>query len=326
MHVVGVGNAIVDVISNVEESFITEHGLEKGAMTLIDTERAISLYDVMPSPTEVGGGSAANTIVGIASLGATAGYIGKVRDDALGATFRDDLRAAGVTYDMPLASAGEPTARSMIQVTPDAERTMNTFLGISAALEPADIDLAFVASTEILYCEGYLYDAPPAKEAIRLAMTTAKEAGKKVSLTLSDGFCVDRHRDDFLALIVDTVDILFGNEDEIGSLYQTTDFDEAARRAAADCDLVCLTRSAEGSVILNGGESIEVAAVPVANVVDTTGAGDLYAAGVLFGIASGRDLATCGRLGSLAASEVISHIGPRPLVSLADLASKHELA
>ncbi len=326
MDVVGVGNAIVDVIANVDESFVTEHGLEKGAMTLIDTARAIELYDVLPTPTEVGGGSAANTIVGVASLGGDAAYIGKVSQDSLGETFREDIRAAGVTFDMPLSTKGEPTARSMIVVTPDAERTMNTFLGVSADLREEDIDLDLVASPSILYCEGYLYDAPPAKAAIRLAMATAAAAGKKVSLTLSDGFCVDRHRDDFRALMADSVDILFGNEDEILSLYQTDDFDAAATQAAADCDLVCLTRGAAGSLILSGGDRIEIPAFPVDDVVDTTGAGDLYAAGVLYGLAAGRDLETAGKLGSLAASECISHLGPRPLVSLAELASKHELA
>ncbi len=326
MHVVGVGNAIVDVIANVDDTFIAEHGLEKGAMSLIDTARAVELYDVLPSPTEVGGGSAANTMVGIASFGGDAGYIGKVSKDALGETYRDDLRAAGVSYDMPLATGGEPTARSMIVVTPDAERTMNTFLGVSADLQEADIDLDLVASTDILYCEGYLYDAPPAKAAIRLAMTTAAAAGKKVSLTLSDGFCVDRHRDDFRALIADSVDIVFGNEDEILSLYETSDFDAAASAIAGDCDLVCLTRGAAGSLILADGKQIEIPAYPVEAVVDTTGAGDLYAAGVLYGLSTGRDLETAGKLGALAASEIISHIGPRPLVSLADLASKHELA
>ena len=325
MDVVGVGNAIVDVIANVDESFVTEHGLEKGAMTLIDTARAIELYDVLPTPTEVGGGSAANTIVGVASFGGDAAYVGKVSQDSLGETFREDIRAAGVTFDMPLSTEGEPTARSMIVVTPDAERTMNTFLGVSADLREEDIDLDLVASPSILYCEGYLYDAPPAKAAIRLAMATANAAGKKVSLTLSDGFCVDRHRDDFRALMADSVDILFGNEDEILSLYQTDDFDAAATQAA-DCDLVCLTRGAAGSLILSGGDRIEIPAFPVDDVVDTTGAGDLYAAGVLYGLAAGRDLETAGKLGSLAASECISHLGPRPLVSLAELASKHELA
>ncbi len=326
MHVVGVGNAIVDVIANVDDAFIAEHGLEKGAMTLIDTARAIELYDVLPNPTEFGGGSAANTIVGVASFGGDSAYIGKVSQDSLGETFRDNIRSAGVNFDMPLATGGEPTARSMIVVTPDAERTMNTFLGVSADLQEGDIDLDLVASPEILYCEGYLYDAPPAKAAIRLAMATAGAAGKKVSLTLSDGFCVDRHRDDFRALIADSVDIVFGNEDEILALYQTDDFDAAADAIAADCDLVCLTRGVAGSLILSGGERIEIPAYPVDQVVDTTGAGDLYAAGVLFGLATGRDLETAGKLGALAASEIISHIGPRPLVSLAELASKHELA
>ncbi|MEE9413741.1 MAG: adenosine kinase [Acidimicrobiales bacterium] len=325
MHVVGLGNAIVDVITNVDDSFITEHGLEKGAMTLIDAKRALSLYDLMPAGTEVGGGSAANTMVGIASFGTESSYIGKVSDDVLGQTFRDDLRKAGVAFDMDLASDGPPTARCLIQVTPDAQRTLNTFLGVSAELEPADVDLDLIRRGDLLYCEGYLYDTPPAKAAIELAMTTAAQAGAKVSLTLSDGFCVDRHRQDFLSLVDNNVDILFGNQDEICSLYETDDFEQAAARVGAACELVCLTRGAAGSVIINQGAQLHIEAAAVETVVDTTGAGDLYSAGFLHGHAMGKDLEACGRLASLAAAEVISHIGPRPLVSLADLAAQHGL-
>lgn len=324
MHLVGLGNAIVDVIASVDDSFIAEHGLQKGAMTLIDAKRAVSLYDLMPPGTEVGGGSAANTMVGIASFGSDASYIGKVSDDALGHTFRDDLRSAGVNYDMGLATNGPPTARCLIQLTPDAQRTLNTFLGVSAELQPSDVDLDLIRRADLLFCEGYLYDTPPAKAAIELAMSTATEAGSLVSLTLSDGFCVDRHREDFASLVNNNVDILFGNQDEICSLYETDDFDTAAERVGQACDLVCLTRGALGSVIISKGEQLHIEAAEV-EVVDTTGAGDLYSAGFLHGQATGADLETCGRLASLAAAEIISHIGPRPLVSLADLAAQHDL-
>ncbi len=325
MHVVGVGNAIVDVIATVDDAFITKNGLVKGSMDLIDTERAVSLYDQLDNPTEVGGGSAANTIVGIASLGGDVAYIGKVRNDALGESFRDDLRAAGVTYDMPLATEGEPTARSIVLTTPDAERTMNTFLGVSAELAPADLDLDLITSADVVYCEGYLYDAPAAKEAIRLAMSSAQEAGKSVAFTLSDLFCVDRHRAEFADLIANSVDILFANDAEICALYETDDVDGAIAQAGEICDLVCVTRGADGSTIVSGGTRTDVPAFPVDKVVDTTGAGDLYAAGVLYGRALGHDVETAGKFGSLAAAEVISHMGPRPLVSLAELASEHKL-
>ena len=319
LDVVGVGNAIVDVIAMVDDSFIETHGLAKGAMTLIDAERAKSLYAVMPPALEISGGSAANTVAGVASFGGSAAYIGKVRNDQLGEVFAHDLRAAGVGFDVPLAAAGPPTGRSLIQVTPDAERTMNTFLGMSTLLEPADIDAELVASAAITYCEGYLWDVDVAKAAIRHTMNVASEAGRLVSLTLSDSFCVDRHRREWLDLISDMVDLVFANETEICSLFETEDFDSAAARAADITEVVALTRSAEGSVVISGNERVEVPAVSVPRIVDATGAGDLYASGFLFGMAKGADLARCAELGAVAAAEIISHVGARPQESLGSL-------
>ncbi len=319
LDVVGVGNAIVDVIVTVPESFIDEHGLVKGAMTLIDAERATSLYAAMPPGIEASGGSAANTAVGVASLGSAAAYLGKVRDDQLGEVFAHDLRAAGVGFDVAPASDGDPTARCLIQVTPDAERTMNTFLGISAFLDQRDIDDAVVESAKITYCEGYLYDTDVAKAAIRHAMDVAGAAGRIVSITLSDSFCVDRHRDEWLELLANKVDLVFANEAEIGSLFQTDDFEAASRQITDLVPMAALTRSEKGSVIVTREERIEVPAAPVEQVVDATGAGDLYAAGFLHGLAHGASLGRCAEMGSLAAGEIISHIGARPRVSLADL-------
>ena len=319
LDVVGVGNAIVDVIAMVDDSFIETHGLAKGAMTLIDAERATSLYAVMPPALEISGGSAANTVAGVASFGGSAAHIGKVRDDQLGEVFAHDLRAAGVGFDVPLAAAGPPTGRSLIQVTPDAERTMNTFLGMSTLLEPADIDAELVASAAITYCEGYLWDVDVAKAAIRHTMNVASEADRLVSLTLSDSFCVDRHRREWLGLISDMVDLVFANETEVCSLFETEDFDSAAARAADITEVVALTRAAEGSVVISGNERVEVPAVNVPRIVDATGAGDLYASGFLFGMAKGADLARCAELGAIAAAEIISHVGARPQESLGSL-------
>lgn len=320
LDVVGVGNSIVDVIAMVDDDFVEEHGLAKGAMTLIDEARATSLYAVMPPALEISGGSAANTAAGVASFGGSADYIGKVRDDQLGEVFAHDLRAAGVGFDVPLASSGPPTGRSLIQVTPDAERTMNTFLGTSTLLAPADIDPELVASAAITYCEGYLWDVDVAKAAIRFAMDAASDAGRLVSLTLSDSFCVDRHRHEWLDLISDMVDLVFANATEVCSLFETEDFDSAAARAAGIAEIVALTRGADGSVVLSGNERVEVPAVQVPRVVDATGAGDLYASGFLFGLATGADLARCAELGGVAAAEIVSHVGARPQVSLASLA------
>ncbi len=319
LDVVGVGNAIVDVIAMVDDSFIETHGLAKGAMTLIDAERATSLYAVMPPALEISGGSAANTVAGVASFGGSAAHIGKVRNDQLGEVFAHDLRAAGVAFDVPLAAAGPPTGRSLIQVTPDAERTMNTFLGMSTLLEPADIDAELVASAAITYCEGYLWDVDVAKAAIRHTMNVASGAGRLVSLTLSDSFCVDRHRHEWLDLISDMVDLVFANETEVCSLFETEDFDAAAARTADITEVVALTRAAEGSVVISGNERVEVPAVDVSRIVDATGAGDLYASGFLFGMAKGADLARCAELGAVAAAEIISHIGARPQESLGSL-------
>jgi sugar/nucleoside kinase (ribokinase family) len=316
--VVGVGNAIVDVIVNVPDSFLVEHALTKGAMVLVDEEQALRLYDAMPAGVESSGGSAANTVAGVASFGGRAAYVGKCWADQLGEVFRHDLRATGVAYEMPLASTGPATARCLIQVTPDAQRTMNTYLGCSATLNPDDVDERLVAAGKVVYCEGYLWDVDDAKAAIRKAMDAGRAAGAKVALTLSDSFCVDRHRAEWLELIETKVDIVFANETEICSLYET-DWEDAARRVAGHCEIACLTRSEHGSVIVTAAGRTVVPAAPVEHVVDTTGAGDLYAAGFLYGYTNGYDLAGAGRLASLAAAEVISHLGARPAVALASL-------
>ncbi|MGE5722693.1 MAG: adenosine kinase, partial [Sphingomonadales bacterium] len=266
------------------------------------------------------GGSAANTIAGVASFGGKAAYIGKVKNDELGQIFAHDLRALGVRFDTPAASNGPETARCLILVTPDAQRTMHTFLGACTELTPTDIDETLVGAAAITYLEGYLFDPPLAKEAFRKAATIARQAGRKVALTLSDSFCVDRYRDEFRALISDHVDIVFANEAELAALYQSSDLDAATRDLARQVEIAAITRSAAGSWLLRGSERVDVPAAPVDEVVDTTGAGDLYAAGVLFGLARGRPLAECGRLGSLAAAEIISHVGARPELRLAELA------
>jgi sugar/nucleoside kinase (ribokinase family) len=325
VHVVGIGNAIVDIISQCDDSFLVRHAVAKGSMRLIDTPTVNALYKDMGPSRQISGGSAANTMVGVASLGGKSAFIGKVADDEFGHSFGNDLRAAGVTFKTAADKGGEPTARSLILVTPDGERTMNTFLGISPELDHGAIDAELIASAGIVYLEGYLFDRPDAKAAFRQAATIAAKAGRKVSLTLSDAFCVDRHRDEFLDLVCNHVDILFANEAEITSLYQTSDFATAARAAARDTKLAVLTRSAKGAEIKSGTQTVTVSAYPVAKVVDTTGAGDLFAAGFLFGVATGRDLETSGRLGALAASEIISHVGARPATSLAALAKAQGL-
>ncbi len=319
--VIGMGNAIVDVISHVPDEFVDTHHLDRGAMRLIDAEEATRLYAAMPPGIESSGGSAANTIAGIASLGGRVSYIGKVRNDQLGEVFAHDIRAAGVDYQVTPGDDGDPTARCLIAVTPDAQRTMNTFLGISRNLSPSDVDEDLVASGDLLYCEGYLWDVDVAKEAITKGMDIAHRAGNRTALALSDGFCVERHRAEFLDLVEHRVDVLFANEVEITSLYEVDTFDEALQHVAGHCEIACLTRSEKGSVIVTRDEVHVIDAHPVERVVDTTGAGDLYAAGFLHGLAEGFDLGTCGRLGSLAAAEVISHLGARPEVRLADLAT-----
>jgi sugar/nucleoside kinase (ribokinase family) len=318
--VVGIGNALVDVLSHESDEFVVEHGLERGAMQLVDTERAEQLYAAMGPATEISGGSAANTMVGVSSFGGSAAFVGRVNRDQLGSVFGHDLRAAGVEFTTPPAADGVPTGRCLIIVTPDAQRTLNTYLGASARLGLGDLDDGLVANAQVLYLEGYLWDEPAAKDAFRRAASTAHDAGNRVAFTLSDGFCVDRHRDEFLELIEHEVDVLFANEVEITSLYQVGEFDDALQLVHDHCEIAALTRSEKGSLIVTRDEVHLIDAHPVARVVDTTGAGDLYAAGVLYGLTNGYDLGTCGRLGALAAAEVIGHLGARPQVSLADLA------
>lgn len=320
--VVGIGNAIVDVISQESEDFIVDNELVKGAMTLIDAERATSLYATMAPAIETSGGSAANTMAGIASFGGSAGYIGKVRDDQLGDVFAHDIRAVGVDFEVQPGTEGPPTARCLIVVTPDAARTMNTFLGTSSLLHPDEIDTDFVAAAKVLYCEGYIWDIDITKQAIRKAVDACRSAGNAVSFTLSDSFCVERHHAEWLELVDGPIDILFGNEDEIRALYETDDFDTAVAAVQGKVGIACLTRGAKGSVIVTPDEVLEIAAEPVAEVVDTTGAGDLYASGFLYGYTRGLDLASCGRLASIAAAEVISHVGARAQVPLIDLAGQ----
>ena len=323
--VVGIGNAIVDIIGRCDDAFLAAHQRVKGSMQLVDVPTVESLYAAMGPGIEISGGSAANTVVGVASFGGRAGFIGKTATDQFGEVFRHDIRAAGVTFDTPPAAGGEPTGRSLILVTPDAQRTMNTFLGVSPQLGSGEVDAALIRSARIVYLEGYLFDQPEAKAAFRQAAGIAKAAGRQVALTLSDAFCVARHRAEFLELVRDSVDILFANQAEVTSLYETASFEEAALRTQADTRLAALTRSERGSVVLSDGQAIEIPAAPVDEVVDTTGAGDLYAAGFLFGVARGLGLVTAGQLGSLAAAEIISHVGARPQVPLAELAHRQGL-
>jgi sugar/nucleoside kinase (ribokinase family) len=323
--VVAIGNAIVDIIGRCDEAFLVAHGANKGAMTLVDADRIATLYASMGPGIEASGGSAANTMAGLASFGGRAAFIGKVADDEFGRIFAHDINAIGVKFDSAAVAGADPTGRCLILVTPDGERTMNTFLGISTHLDAAQVDPKLIQESGIVYLEGYLFDRPAAKAAFREAVKIANAAGRRVALTLSDAFCVDRHRAEFLELIRSGIAILFANETEITSLYETQSFDEAARRAAADTKLAALTRSEKGSLILSDGQSVTIPVSPVAQVVDSTGAGDLYAAGFLFGLSQGFDLEKSGRLASLTAAEIISHVGARPAVNLADLARKSGL-
>jgi sugar/nucleoside kinase (ribokinase family) len=301
--------------------------MRKGTMALIDEPRAQAIYDAMGPAIETSGGSAANTIVGLASLGSRSAFVGRVKDDALGRAFSHDIRAAGVAYTTPPASAGPSTARCYVLVTPDGERTMNTYLGAAQDLHPADIDADMVAASAILYLEGYLWDPKNAKDAFLKAAQIAHEAERTVALTLSDAFCVDRWRADFLHLMRShTVDLIFANEGELHSLYQTADFDTAVKALRADIGAAVVTRSEQGCVVIGPEGTEAVQAFPVERVVDTTGAGDLFAAGFLSGLARGADDRTCGRLGALAAAEVIQHLGARPERSLRDLARENGLA
>ena len=314
--IAGIGNALVDVIAPVEEGFISCHDLNRGTMTLIDADRADALYAAMPPGQETSGGSGANTAAVAAALGARTAYLGQVADDQLGEVFRHDIRATGVHFPTAPLSGGAPTGRCLIQVTSDGQRTMNTFLGASVAFGPGQLDRAVIEAASVLYLEGFLFDPPAAQEAFRAAAGIAHAAGRQVALSLSDPFCVDRHRDAFRTLVAQHVDILFANEAEITSLYKTNTFDEAAALARSEVALAALTRSEQGSLVLRGGETASIAAEPT-RVVDTTGAGDAYAAGFLAALTAGLPLEGCGRLGSVAAAEVISHYGARPQRDLA---------
>ena len=325
--VLGIGNAIVDVLARTEDDFLVRHGMRKGAMMLIDEARATTIYEAMGPAVEISGGSAANTIVGCASFGGRAAFVGKVKDDGLGHVFAHDIRAAGVAFDTPPASAGPSTGRCYVLVTADGERTMNTYLGAAQDLHPRDIDTDAVAGAAITYLEGYLWDPKHAKEAFLKAAAAAHAAKRLVALTLSDAFCVDRWRDEFLALVRDgTVDLLFANEGELRSLYQTADFDTALAALRREAPLAVVTRSEKGCIVATRDRVLAVEAAPIERVVDTTGAGDLFAAGFLIGIARGADHERAARLGALAAAEVIQHLGARPQASLKTLAQEHGLA
>jgi sugar/nucleoside kinase (ribokinase family) len=318
--VLGIGNAIVDVIARCDDAFLAQHAMSKGHMQLILAAEAEALYGAMGPGVEVSGGSAANTCAGIASFGGNAAFIGRVAQDQLGRIFSHDIRSIGVDFDTEPAVDGAPTARSLILVTPDGERTMNTFLGASIELGEAELDRARIEGARLTYLEGYLFDPPLAQAAFHEAARIAAAAGRQVALSLSDAFCVARHRAAFRSLIQGGVDLLFANEEEICMLYEVDDFEQAAQAVRGECRLAALTRSAKGSLIVTPEERIEIQAAPVEKVVDVTGAGDLYAAGFLYGHAVGCDLNTCGKLASLAAAEAIGHLGARPEASLAELA------
>lgn len=317
-QVVGIGNALVDVLAPVEDAFLAEAGVEKGIMTLIDTARAVELYGRMGPAREVSGGSAANTIAGIAALGGRTAYVGKVKDDQLGAIFAHDLRAQGAGYRTPPAPGDHAaeTGRCMVMVSPDGERSMNTYLGVSEFLAPDDIDEADMAAAEWIFLEGYRFDGPDSIAAFEKAIRATKAAGGRVAVTLSDPFCVERHRGEFLRMIAADVDLLVANEHELVSLYQTPDLEAAMARAAAEVPITACTVGARGAFVLAGAERVHAPAVEGARVVDVTGAGDLFAAGLLYGLTSGRDHATAARMGCVAAGEIIGHIGARPEADL----------
>ena len=319
--VVAVGNALVDVLSNESDELLGLLDLVKGTMAMVDHDLSDSIYAALGPGVEASGGSAANTVAGVASFGGRAAFVGRIGDDQFGQVFAHDLAALGIAFDGAQAKADGPTGRCLVIVTPDAERTMCTFLGVASALSPDDVPVTLIDDARFTYLEGYLWDQPSAKEAFRAAAARAHQAGRKVALTLSDPFCVDRHRVDFLDLISGEVDILFANDDELRSLYEVDDLDTAVQKVRNHCEIAAVTCGADGSVVVAGDDLFEVAAHPVEHVVDTTGAGDLYAAGFLYALSRGYDPVTAGRLGGLAASEVISHLGARPEVSLADLAA-----
>jgi sugar/nucleoside kinase (ribokinase family) len=321
-----IGNAIVDIIAQADDAFLVENGIIKAAMNLIDTDRANLLYERMGPAIEASGGSAGNTAAGIASFGGRAAFFGKVAEDTLGEIYYHDIRAQGVAFDTKPLKGPPPTARSMIFVTPDGERSMNTYLGACMELGPEDVEPEKAKGALVTYFEGYLWDPPRAKDAIRMTAKLAHEAGREVSMTLSDSFCVDRYRDEFLDLMRSgTVDLVFANSHEVKSLYQTSSFESALEALRQDCRTAAVTRSEKGSVIIRGSETVEIRPIPVTEIVDTTGAGDLYAAGFLHGYTTGLSLQECGDLGSLAAGLVIQQIGPRPRQNLRVEAQKRGL-
>jgi sugar/nucleoside kinase (ribokinase family) len=326
IDVVAIGSALVDILTSSTDDQLAELGLVKGSMELVTLDHAHRLYDQMGPAVEASGGSAANTVVGVAGLGGTSAYLARVAEDDLGQVFTHDIRAAGVHYRSPPASSGPATGRCLIFVTPDGERTMCTYLGAASHLGPDYVDAGLIARASVVYLEGYLWDLEPAKAALRLAVELAGAAGAKVALTLSDPFCVERHRHEFRQLVEGGVDMVFGNEDEVKLLFETDDLDTAMDAVGRAGEIAAITRGAAGSVVTAGGETLAVAAEAVDHVVDTTGAGDLYAAGFLFGLTHGADLEACARLGGLAAAEVISHMGPRPQADLAVLAKEAGLA
>lgn len=325
LEVVAIGHAIVDVLAPADPALLAAHGVEKGVMTLIDRDRARALYAAMPPAREISGGSAANTVAGLAALGASVGFVGKVRDDQLGQIFAHDIRAQGARYDGPIATSGaDETARCMILVTPDGDRSMSTYLGIAGQIAPQDIDAGLLGRTDWLYLEGYLFDSAAAKQAFHDAIAATRAGGGRVALSTSDPFCIERHRDDFHALIRGSVDLVFANRAEVLSLYQTDDLDHALTRLGQDVALAAVTLSEDGAVVVRGATRVAVPAAPT-TVVDTTGAGDLFAAGFLAGLTRGRNDADCARMGCVAAAEVISHLGARPQADLPALMASHGL-
>jgi fructokinase len=321
--VVGIGNAIVDVLVQADDRFLDDHGLTKGTMALVDEAQAERLYAVSGPGLETSGGSAANTLAGIAQLGGRAGFIGRVRDDQLGAIFAHDIRSVGAHFDTPAATAGPSTARCLILVTPDAQRTMCTYLGASVNLDPDDLDLDLVSRAKVLYLEGYLWDSEAAKRAFLAAAEVIRASGGEVALSLSDAFCVERHRDSFLELVDGHVDLLFANEMEITALYQVPSFEAAADQVRGRCKVAALTRSEEGSLVLSGNTTHPIPPFRLGPLVDTTGAGDFYAAGFLHAYTRGESLERCGLQGSLCAGQVVTQLGPRPQSSLTDLVALH---
>ena len=323
LDVVAIGNALVDVLAHSDDEFLAGRGIEKGSMSLINAEQAETLYGQMGPGVECSGGSAANTVAGIASLGGKAGFIGKVASDQLGKIFKHDITALGVEFNTEPTHDTNPTGRCLVFVTPDAQRTMQTFLGSAGEVGPADVDAELIQRAQVTYFEGYLWDAPPAKQAYIKAAEIAHAANKKVSLTLSDKFCVDRHRAEFLDLVHGHIDILFANEQEICALYEVATFDEAVEAVRGKCEVAVLTRSEKGAVIVTPAETISVSAQPVDKVEDTTGAGDLFAAGFLYGYTHGKSLAESGKIAGICAAEIISHVGARPEANLSELVAKH---